>query len=310
MSNLATSQKKMSLEQWVHSALEDKDYERPCSAISVVCVTPGGDVEIKTTVIGNGRSWSAKDLADYLYNLAGGYCQDLPGVHTFKLLAFYGSPEPRLRHPFMVSGQFDNHGLGTEPATNEGQRMQHMRHVEGLTQAMMQERLVLLELPVRTIRAMSEYQASLMQELRETRTENLDAIRMAKEMILKEASQKTEREIALKKFERESKEREILMKFAPIVINELTGKEIVPQSTADTLLIETLAENLTEEGFQKIIATGAIPPEAIGILMSRMTQVLKKKREHAEAALARGSEADTDASDDPLLTQGEESDVH
>jgi hypothetical protein len=295
-------QRKTSLQGWIAGAMNDTDYEKSCDRIVLVHVTLGGtETEVKLAKIGQGRAWSPESLADFFWNTAQTYCQDLPNAQTFRLLAFFGSAEPRLRHPFMVAGQFDNHGLGTEPPTPEGQKMQGMRHNEALMTGLFNERMAVLEMPLRTIRAMSDYQGMLMKDLHETRSENADFVRVMKEILFEEASKRLDRDLAVRKFERDSRDREMIVKLLPIALNELTGREVVPQSTADSMLIEALADGLDENAVQKIMESGAIPPELMGILMSRMRKALEAKRKRHEDALARGNEAEQDAHDDPRL---------
>jgi hypothetical protein len=296
------AQRRASLQDWVQAAMNDQDYDKPCDRIALVHVSMGGnETEVKTARIGGGRDWTPETLANFFWNTATVYCQDLPNAQTFRLVAFFGTAEPRLRHPFMVAGQYDNHGLGTEPPTPEGRTMQGMRHQEAMITGLMNERMAVLEMPLRTIRAMSEYQAMLMKDLHDTRSENADFVRVMKEILFEEASKRLDRDLAIRRFEAERKDREMLMKLLPIGLNELTGREVIPQSTADSLLIDTIAEGLNEESIKKLLESNIIPPELMGILMSRMRKALEEKRARHEQALARGSEADMDADSDPQL---------
>lgn len=287
------AKRRVSLQDWIQGAMNDTDYDKECDRIALVHVSTGGtETEVKVAKIGGGKAWTAETLANFFWNTATTYCQDLPNAQTFRLLAFFGTAEPRLRHPFMVAGQFDNHGLGTEPPTQEGQRMQHMRHSEALITGLMNERMAVLEMPLRTIREMASFQQMLMKDIHDTRSENADFVRVMKEMLFEEASKRLDRDLAIRKFEADRKDRELLLKLLPLGINELTGREIVPQSTADTMLIETLIDGLTEDGVQKLMESGVIPPEMMGILMSRIKKSLEAKRKRHEDALARGLETD------------------
>jgi hypothetical protein len=307
-----TERIKSSLASWCQEAMNATDYDKPCDRIALVHMSMGGtETEVRVVKIGNGRSWTPQTLGDFFWNTAQTYCQDLANTHTFRLLAFYGEAEPRLKHPFLVAGHFDNHGMGTEPPTPEGRTMQTMRHQEALVSGMLAERLAILEMPLRTIRAMSEYQEMVMRDNHQLRKENADFVGVMKEVLFQEAARRQDHELAVRRFERESKDREMLLKLLPIGLNELTGREVVPQSTADTMLIDAIAEGLNEKAVEKILSSGAIPPELMGLLMSRLRKSLEAKRERHEAALARGSEADTDADSDPkLIAGGTSSDRH
>ena len=65
------------------------------------------------------------------------------------------------------------------------------------------------------------------------------------------------------------------MSFAPALINTLLGKEIFPQATADTSLVETIADNIKEEDIQKL--AGVLPPELWGPLAVRMKAHIDKR---------------------------------
>ncbi len=297
-----TDRTKNSLANWCQEAMNATDYDKPCDRIVIVHLSMGGtETEVRVVKIGNGRTWTPQTLGDFFWNTAQTYCQDLANTQTFRLMAFFGDAEPRLRHPFMVAGQYDNHGLGTEPPTPEGRTMQTMRHAEALMTGMLQERLAILEMPLRTMRAMSEYQAMVMQDNHKLREENAAFVGVMKEVLFEEASKRADRDLAVKRFERESKDREMLMKLLPVGLNELTGREVIPQNTADSMLIDTIAEHLDETSVQKLMESGAIPPALVGVLMSRLRKSLEEKRKRHEDALARGEETEADA---PQLTEG------
>jgi hypothetical protein len=80
-------------------------------------------------------------------------------------------------------------------------------------------------------------------------------------------------------YERATGERAKWMGLLPAAINGITGKEIIPQGTADTQLLETIAESLDEEGILKLANSGAIKPEIIPLIMKRFTQIIQRKRE-------------------------------
>jgi hypothetical protein len=139
----------------------------------------------------------------------------------------------------------------------------------------------------------------VMQDNHTLRKENADFVGVMKEVLFEEASKRLDRDLAVKRFERESKDREMFMKLLPIGINELTGREVIPQSSADSMLIDTIAEHLDETSVQKLLESGAIPPALVGVLMSRLRKSLEEKRIRHEDALARGEETEVDANSDP-----------
>ena len=302
--------KKASLEDWLREALNCEDYEKKCSHIVLQIMSAGGaETELRTCKIGGGRNWGEAELAKFFQNYAQTYCQDLPGTHTFRLVAFYGDNTPRLMHPFMLAGQLDNNGMGTEQPTNEGMRMQGMRHQEALIQGLFGERAVVMDAAFRLIRAQQEMIAVSSGQARDLMQENIDAVTLVKRIALEDAQKKAEHALSVRKFERESEDRRMMFKALPLLINTITGKEIIPQGASDTLLIEAIAENLKEDQIQMLVSSGMLPESVAGMVFTRFKQVLEEKRRLHEEALSRGSEADIDADDDPVTTVTTEGEI-
>ena len=69
------------------------------------------------------------------------------------------------------------------------------------------------------------------------------------------------------------------MKFAPPLINTVLGKEIFPQSVADTALIDSIANHLSEEQIEMLATSNLFPPVVWGPLAQRLDHALKKKEE-------------------------------
>src|SRR5271157_2018713 len=130
------ARKRITIEQWITEALSDGDKGKPCSALSLVHIKGVGQEEVHT------KQFTApvqpKQLAEFFIDRATGFAQDLSGLQTFRLLAFYGSAEPQAALPFTVAdGELT--GGGESPfAKNEptqvgllGQLMKHNEQVMG-----------------------------------------------------------------------------------------------------------------------------------------------------------------------------------
>jgi hypothetical protein len=123
--------------------------------------------------------------------------------------------------------------------------------------------------------------------------DNMSAFDVVKDMMMRMADQQHNRTMEQQAFARATKERENWLKMAPPLINRLLGQDLFPQSMEDTSLIETIADNLTEEQLGML----QILPEAIrGPLAARITAHMEKrtKEEAAMKALPqyRGSAED------------------
>jgi len=264
-----------SLETWIADAFNDPDKESPCTALALIHKVGMADTEIHTIRITQGaKSRSPKDLAEMFWNRAYRYAADLPGAQTFNLLAFYGRSEPESRQPFLITPEPDHEGLATEGPTATGSLQQNMRITEALVQGTFRERGVLLQYVFQVVDRLAQNNERLM-------VENRDANEIIRDMMREKVQLDHELRMKELEFERSTAERKKWMQFAPALINTILGKEVFPQGTADTALVETIIDNISNEDIQ-LLAT-KLPPELMAPLMSRATEHVKKKVEKEEA---------------------------
>ncbi len=112
--------------------------------------------------------------------------------------------------------------------------------------------------------------------------ENMDAFNLVKEMLSAQANNSHQMRMTELNYERSSAERQKLIQFAPVLINSILGKEIFPQSTEDTALIQSIAENLEPEHIAKL-AEMNLPPMIMGPLSARIMKEMDRKQKEAEA---------------------------
>jgi len=102
-------------------------------------------------------------------------------------------------------------------------------------------------------------------------------------MLLEQVKNDREHEMKVLEYERNTKLMAGLTKIAPAMMNTITGREIVPQGTVDTAILETLAEVLDEKVMAQLAPIMAkVPPEMQGVLMSRLQQIIEQKAEGEE----------------------------
>lgn len=275
------------LEAWIKEAICDPDKGAPCTSLSLVFLIGVSEEEVHTTKLGVGRDWTPKDLAQLFRGKAETHCQDMIGLQTFKLLAFYGDDlEAQSRFRFVVSGQQEDHHGVTEPPTREGRMAQDMRITEGVVKLSLSSMQTII----------GQYQSMLQTVVdhnHQLQTEQRDVIELAKRLIIEKAQLENEQGLKVEEFKRASKEREKWLGLLPPLVNTVTGKEIFPQSTADSAIIDTIATNATEEQLTRLAEV--LPPEVMGLVANRMKRALEAKREEHEAALARTNEVEADA---------------
>jgi hypothetical protein len=291
---------RQTLDQWIHEALTDPDKDGKCTRIALIHRAGVKEQEIHVVKIG-GRQWDAKQLAKTLLGKAENYAAELPGVQTFNLLAFYDdNPQFGAIKPFMVNGETELPGLATEGPTKDGLTQQAMRHSEAIIQMAFRQTNAMCDAMVRMMAETTADNINL-------RRENREASELVRDAMLKLAEQRDQSAMKRLEFQRATEERKKWLSFGPALINALLGREVFPQSMADTALIDAIAESLSETDIQKLAATGVIKPEVWGPLAQRMAQVLEHKRiAHEQARQAMNGVDPTEEATGGLMTQGEE----
>lgn len=287
-------------DMWINEAITDPDKDGKCSMISLVHMVGQQEKEIHTTKFGGGKDWKAIDLAAMFMDKARTYCQDIHGLQTFQLLAFYdGRTTPQAFFPFTVNSENTTGALGTEAPTETGRTQQLMRQGEMLFQQTYRRQQVQDEFMTRLI----SMQSTMIKELSQ---ENRDAFGIVKEMLMQKALDDHNRAMEQLKFQRETAERKKWMGWAPPLLNTILGKEIFPQSTADTALVEGIADSLTEEDIMKI--AGVLKPEVWGPLAHRMHAYMQKRNLEEEQIKAlsavRSPDPESDAAGDVVQLNG------
>lgn len=276
---------KQTLDQWIREALLDADKDGKCTAMTLVHLVAGNsEREIHTVKFGP-KAWDPKHLADLFRGKAENYASDLTGIQSFCVLAFYADRnEPQARKPMMIRGDTMHDGLATEPPTKEGQIMQGMRHLEAAMQLALGQTGRLFEASAKTLQTVLEHNARLL-------TENRDAFDIVKEMMIKQIEGNHTHKMTEMTYQRKTEERAKMLGMAPALINSLMGREIFPQASADTALLDTLMDEVDDNAIQ-MLAT-VLKPEVMGALSTRMAKRMKErrlKREEKEA-LTQGPDA-------------------
>lgn len=78
---------------------------------------------------------------------------------------------------------------------------------------------------------------------------------------------------------------------APALVNSIAGREVFPQSSEDTALVDAIAEGVKPE--QIAMLAHLVPPSLAGPLMDRLGRALDAKAEREKAATAAAKAAST-----------------
>jgi hypothetical protein len=265
---------RQTIDQWIREALLDTEKDGDCTALSLIHMTGTRENEIHTMKLG-GRAMDPKELAQIFRTKAENHAAEIPGTQTFNLLAFYANrPEPQARKPFTVVGEATDAGqLVTEGPTEKGIIQQTMRHNEAYTQITLRHTAAMIESSARMLDRMATHNEKLMKE-------NHDALEIIKELTLGRITDQREHDLKRLQYERETAERQKWLSYGPALVNGLLNREIFPQATADTALIEAIIENISEDDIVKL--SSIIKPELWGPLAQRMKQSMERKRKAHE----------------------------
>ena len=266
---MTTRKSRITLEEWIKEALADPDKGAPCSGLALVHLKQGlGTEEVHTKEM-SGTSISVAQLAEFFQNKACYFAQDMPGLQSFRLQAFYGSNEPKASHTFTV---FEGNMTGGElvpwskhEPTPQGLLAQLMKHNEALSGDM---RL--------TTQGMI---GMLMQSFVEHNKEKAEMHGILRDVLLNLRKEEHAMRMEQLRFQRESEERQMLGRLAPSFVNYLTGKEVISENHADSQLIEQFALKVEPQHLQMMIGMGLVTNEQAMLLANRFTKI---REEHTK----------------------------
>ena len=271
-------QKKLTVEKWIQRCMADTDKEGPLTMITLVHYRGAAPEELHTVRFSPGAVFVAKELAEVFDGRAHGYVQELAGTHTFNLFAFFGGrKEPEDRHIIVINVASNSGGLSTEAPTKEGALSQDMRQKEAWMQQVFRKQEFLDNYHLR-------WSQDLELENRALRQENREAFMVVKDLLMKQVTERHDHRMEEMKYARASDERAKFIAAAPALTNSLLGKNIFPQSTEDTSLVESIAMHFMSTPGADISGLAAgLPPHIQAALMSRMARFAEEKAAAKEA---------------------------
>ena len=296
------SRRRVTVEEWIKEALSDEDKGGPCCAISLVHARSMGvgTEEVHTKEITTTTASSAQ-LGTFFVNKACAYAQDMPGLQTFRLLAFYNTTaaaptndvpgsfktpnEPRASFTFTVfEGQLtagEQAPWSKHEPSQQGLLAQLMKHNEqimgnytGLVQGMM---------------------GMLMHQNVEHQKEKMEMNVIMRDVLLTMKKEDHAMKMEQHKFQRESEERQMFARALPHLLNSVTGREVVPEAHGDSQLIEAIALKIEPQQLQMLAQMGIFTQEQILVLTNRFTKI---REEHAKRREALATVPPEDSNDD------------
>lgn len=263
---------------WLDERLSDVEQEGQLAIVGLIHFNSHGqEQELFAMKSGSGKWGNAESMTESFYGYAARHARGLIGAQQFNLTACYGSNGKATRFlPFGLPGslQFGSvpgGGMATEAPTEIGMRSQGMRMGELVVQGMLGQINP-------TFRVQADLIDRLMKRMAELEGENRELFLALRQELERTVQLAHERRLKELEFMRATEERRRLIKIMPAFLNAMTGREVFPESTEDSALIETLCENVTEDEIKMFSAVlGQKSPELAGLMMNRFNAIQKKK---------------------------------
>jgi hypothetical protein len=275
--------KRKPIDVWIRESMTDADKDGRLTSFALVVMLGMQEKELHVVKFKEGDDRKPQDLAELFRGKAETFCQDSSTATTFRLLAFYGGrSDAEGIYPFTLTGQANTNstGLMTEQPTAQGVLQQDMRFKEAwMGQVFNRQAQMDRTSDFRDERAIQR-EEMYTRMIAKLMNENMQAFDVVKDMMMKMAEIQFNRDMSLEDNRRKTQREDRLLKMVPPLVNQFTGKEIFPQNSEDTVLIEAIAENLTPEYIQFL--SGILPPQLWAPLSARLDKYNKEKTELEE----------------------------
>jgi hypothetical protein len=277
------AKRRLTVDQWVHQVISEVVDGKACSAVSLLHLKGvGGATEEVVTKPLEGTV-NVKELADNLIGRAEGFSQDIPGIQTFKLIAFYGSNEPHT--PFHFTTSDGNIISRTEAAqsahepTPAGLLGQLMKHNENLMHQ--NNQLVTANMTMaQGMMAMCFGNDGVVQ--RSMRAQ-LEAIEVVKDASLDMFDKRRQLVLEEHKAAQELQTRKAIIDAVPHLVNRWTGHEVFDEKSNRAKLLETIALKMSPDDLKLLVEMGKISKEESLVISAQFAAIVEEKKKELEA---------------------------
>jgi hypothetical protein len=277
------SKKRQTVDSWVESVVTEVIDGKGCSAITCLHLKGAGGASEEVVTKPVEGTVNSADIANFLIGRAEGFSQDLGGLQTFKLLAFYGNNEPHNPFHFTTSD-------GTVMSRNETMMSVHEPTPTGLLGQLMKHNEVLMSKNDELVNAnmtmangivamcfgpQGVVQASIRAQL--------EAVEVVKDAMLDMHKERKALIIEETKAAQDIQTRKALIDFIPQIANRFTGREIFDEKANRAKILETLALKITPQDMELLVAMGKVTKEESLVLSAQFAAIVEEKRKEAEA---------------------------
>jgi hypothetical protein len=256
----------------------------------------GGKSEIQSTRLNDGKQWTADLLADLMIGRAEQSVQDKGGIkHEFDIEAYFdNNARSGAHHLFYVQ---DGELLSGGTARNITDAPNAQGLVAMAMNNMSKAYAMIENMAKWSVESSIKREENYLKREREMHSELFDAYKIVREQMLQQEASGHEMRLKELQVKKSLQLQQELLKLSPLLLNTLSGQDLMPQQSADSVIVESMAEVLTPEMINGLVAGGIIPQEKAALLTMRLAQINEKKL--AEANALREMPA---TEDDPLST--------
>jgi len=268
---------------WVQTVIADVIDGRPCSAVACLHLKGvGGATEEVVTKPLEGPV-NVKELADHLVGRAEGFAQDLAGLQTFKLLAFYGTAEPHNPFHFTVSdGSVISRNEAMQTAhepTPTGLLGQLMKHNEQLVQ----QNMVLTQANMQLAQGVLGMCLGPQGVIAQSRQSELEAIAVVKDATLGMLKERKEARLEELQAVQQIQTRKAILDAIPHMVNRWTGHEVFSETANKAAIIDKLAMKVSPQDLELLVQMGKLTQEEALLLSAQFAAIVETKRKELEA---------------------------
>ncbi len=277
------SKRRQTVEQWVTSVIADVIDGKGCTLIALLHLKGVGGASEEVANKPLEGTINPKEVADHLIGRAEGFSQDLPGLQTFKLVAFYGTNEPHNPFHFTVSD-------GTVMSRSETMMSAHEPTPSGLLGQLMKNNEVKdrqnAELVGQNMQMARDIitmcfgpQGMVQQSIRA----QLEAVEVVKDAMLDMSKQRREIVLEEHKAAQDLQIRKAVIDALPMITNRITGHEIFDEKANRAKMLELFALKISPQDLEVLVSMGKLTKEEALIISSQFAAIVEEKKKEADA---------------------------
>lgn len=277
------AKKRQTVEQWVAEVIAEVIDGKGCSLIALLHLKGVGGATEEVTGKPIEGTVNAKELADHFIGRAEGFSQDLAGLQTFKLVAFYGNNEPH--NPFhfttsdgSVTSRSESMMSAHEPTPTGllGQLMKNNEFLSRQNADLVQQNMTMAN---GVIAACFGPQGIVQQSIRS----QLEAVEVVKDAMLDMHKQRKELVIEEHKAAQDLQMRKAVMDNLPLLTNRLTGREVFDEKSNRAKMLELFAMKISPQDLEILVSMGKITKEEALVISSQFAAIVEEKKKEADA---------------------------